>query len=502
MPTLNWLNRQEAVELTSKIPYRVLDNVPELSYGDENSRNMVIHGDNLDTLKALLPYFAGQIKCVTIDPPYNTGSAFENYDDNLEHSLWITMLYPRLELLRDLLTEDGSIWICIDDNEGAYLRVLLDEVFGRKNFIATVVWQKRTSPDARLQLGAAHDYILVFAKDISKVKLNRVLLTDLQAKQYKNPDNDPKGLWVSTDYSAQGWRPNQMYKLKTPGGEIYEPPPGRCWVNIETEFNRLCAEGRMWFGKDGKGRPRVKTYLSENTGVSSWTWWTNSEVGHNQEAKKEINDLFGAGNAFETPKPERLIRRILTIATNQDDLVLDSFLGSGTTASVAHKMGRNYIGIELGDHAVTHCIPRLQKVVDGEQGGISKSINWKGGGGFQFFKLGDTLFDDMGNINPSIRFDELAAHVWFYETHTSYREKIHSPYLGELNGFGYYLLFNGVLGDKNPEGGNVLTKRLFRMLPQYSGAKVIYGEACLMDDESLKQEGITFKKIPNQLHTR
>ena len=316
MPILTWLNDEEARKTSSRVPYRLLEADETLSYGDPNSENMLIQGDNLEALKALLPYYAGQVKCIYIDPPYNTQSAFEHYDDNLEHSIWLSMMYPRVELLCDLLSDDGSLWVSMDDNEEPYVKILLDEIFHMKNFVATVVWQKRTSPDARIQLGAAHDYIIVYAKNIDHASFNKMLLTEEQKKNFKNPDDDPRGPWVSTDFSAQGWRPNQMYKLRTPGGAEYEPPPGRCWVNVESEYNRLVAEGRMWFGKDGNGRPRTKTYLFESEGVSSWTWWTNVDVGHNQEAKKEINQLFGADNAFDTPKPERLLHRILHISTN------------------------------------------------------------------------------------------------------------------------------------------------------------------------------------------
>jgi len=469
-----------------------------LPYGDPESGNMLIQGDNLEALKALLPYYAGQVKCIYIDPPYNTQSAFEHYDDNLEHSTWLTMMYPRLEMLRDLLAEDGSIWVSMDDNEEAYSRVMMDEIFSRRNFIANVIWQKRTSPDARIQLGAAHDYIIVYAKENKNTVLRKMPLSDEQAKNFKNPDNDPKGPWVSTDFSAQGWRPNQMYHLKTPGGAEYDPPPGRCWVNIESEYNRLVSEGRMWFGKDGKGRPRSKTYLYESEGISSWTWWPNTDVGHNQEAKKEINELFGADNAFDTPKPERLLRRILHIATDPDDLVLDSFLGSGTTAAVAHKMGRRYIGIEMGDHAVTHCVPRLKKVIDGEQGGVSKEVNWQGGGGFRFYRLGETVFDEAGRINPAVKFRPLAAHVWFTETHLplEFHGKKDSPMLGVHNGTAYYLLYNGILGDQSKNGGNVLTGKILAGLPPFGGPKVIYGELTTFGAQRLERENIIFKQVP------
>jgi adenine-specific DNA-methyltransferase len=258
----------------------------------------------------------------------------------------------------------------------------------------------------------------------------------------------------------------------------------------------------MWFGKDGGGRPRIKTYLLESLGISSWTWWTNTEVGHNQEAKKEINQLFGADNAFDTPKPERLIQRILHLATNPSDLVLDSFLGSGTTAAVAHKMGRRYIGIEMGEHAVTHCAPRLKKVIDGEQGGISKAVNWQGGGGFTFYRLGETVFDEQGKINPKVRFNALAAHVWFSETHTHLTAVSKTPLLGIFNETAYYLLYNGILGDKTPEGGNVLTARVLRDLPKHAGKKVIYGEMSLLDEAELRTQLVTFKHIPYDIKAR
>ena len=356
--------------------------------------NMLIFGDNLLALRALEQEFTGKVKCVYIDPPYNTGSAFEHYDDGIEHSLWLGLMRHRLVLLRKLLSADGSIWINLDDNEAHYCKVMCDEIFGRRNFIANVVWQKRTSPDMRATLGAGHDHILVYSKDFPcfRQKLNQLPKSEDQKSKYKNPDDDPRGPWVSSDYTAQGWRPNQMYEIKTPGGAIHAPPEGRCWKNVESVFLKLMEEGRMWFGKDGKGVPRRKTYLNESEGQTAWTWWPNSEVGHTQEAKKEIIQLFGADNVFDTPKPERLIQRILEIATNPGDLVLDSFAGSGTTGAVAHKMGRKWIMVELGEHCHTHIIPRLKKVVDGDDpGGVTKETGWEGGGGFRYYKLAPSL---------------------------------------------------------------------------------------------------------------
>jgi adenine-specific DNA-methyltransferase len=290
----------------------------------------------------------------------------------------------------------------------------------------------------------------------------------------------------------------------------------------------------MWFGKDGGGRPRVKNYLSESEGISSWSWWGNQDVGHNQESKKEINELFGADNAFDTPKPERLLQRILHIATNPGDLVLDSFLGSGTTAAVAHKMGRRWIGIEMGEHAATHCLPRLQKVIDGEQGGISKAVNWQGGGGFRFMTLGAPVFDEHGRIHPDVRFATLAAFIWQQETGTAWdaaAAQPDTPYLGthyqidsclrpsdmresmisliKTPHFACYLLFNGILGDKRPASGNVLTRAVLEALlalhattPAPAAPLLVYGEACRLGQERLKQANVTFRHIPYDVRAR
>lgn len=504
MPILQWLDRETHVRAAEGVPYRLLEADDALSAGDADTPNMLIQGDNLEALKALLPYYAGRVRCIFIDPPYNTRSAFEHYDDNLEHSQWLAMMYPRLALLRDLLAEDGSIWVSIDDNEGHYLKVIMDEVFGRKNFVVNVLWQKRIGPDNRIPLGDAHDHILVYGRnrDLFRARANRIPLTAKQLSEFKNPDNDPRGPWTSSsNFSAQGYRPNQMYEIVTPAGIKHKPPEGRCWVTLKSEFERLKAEGRMWFGKDGTGIPRKKTYLREHEGRMSWSWWSNDEVGNTQESKKEVNTIFGA-DTFDTPKPERLIERILHIGSDPGDLVLDSFLGSGTTAAVAHKMGRRYIGVEMGDHAVTHCVPRLRMVIEGEQGGVSEAVGWKGGGGFRFYKLGAAVFDTEGRINPAIRFAHLAAHVWFSETHTALHKKPRGPLLGRHNGVAYYLLYNGILGDKRPDGGNVLTNRVLNELPAHDGLKVIYGEACRIGAARLKDLGIVFKQTPYDLKAR
>ena len=409
---LTWIGKGKE----PKLEPRILVEDPTKSFGDPKTENMLIHGDNLLALKALEGEYAGKIRCVYIDPPYNTGSAFEHYDDGIEHSMWLNLIKPRLQIIKNLLTDNGSLWISIDDNECHYLKLVCDEIFGRANFVASVIWQKRTSPDIRATLGAGHDYILVYAKSFDKFRssINKLVKTEDQKASFKNPDNDPNGPWVSSDFTAQGFRPNQMYTIKTPGGKEYSPAEGRCWKNIEPVYKKLHAEGRMWYGKDGNGVPRRKTYLNEQDGITAWTWWPHQEVGNTQESKKEIIQLFGLNNIFDTPKPERLIQRIVALASNTNEIVLDSFLGSGTTAAVAHKMKRRWIGIELGDHAVTHCLPRLKKVVFGEDdGGITEAVNWKGGGGFKFYTLAPSLIqkDKYGNdiINPEYNPNMLAA---------------------------------------------------------------------------------------------
>jgi adenine-specific DNA-methyltransferase len=509
MPTLRWLTRDQDVRAAEKVPYRLLEEVPELGYGARDTGNMLIQGDNLEALKSLLPFYAGQVKCIYIDPPYNTGSAFEHYDDNLEHSQWLAMMWPRLELLRELLAEDGSIWVSIDDDQVHYMKVILDEVMGRKNFITSCVWQKRYSRENRTAIGSAHEHILIYAREPERFKQsrNKLPLEEKQKKVYKNPNSDPRGLWRGISLSAQGFRPNQMYEIVGPNGKVHVPPAGSCWKVIRSEFDKLIADDRVYFGVNGDAMPSRKQFLKDIEGIVPWTWWPHEEAGHTDEAKREGHAIFGATEAFGTPKPERLLNRIITIASNPGDLVLDSFLGSGTTAAVAQKMGRRFIGIEMGDHAVTHCQPRLQKVVDGEQGGISKAQDWQGGGGFRFFKLGAPVFDDTGGLQPDIRFPTLAAHIWFSEMNQPWTPpKTATPFLGALGGRGIALLYNGILGDKSVNGGNVLNRQTLRVIRdaagEFDGPMTIYGERTVLSDASLDAENITFKQTPYDVRAR
>ena len=420
---LTWVGKYDEQQ---PLEPRILIENPEYSYGEVETEmlpngkpwkgNMLIHGDNLLALKALEQDYAGCVKCIYIDPPYNTGNAFEHYDDGVEHSIWLSLMRERLVLLRNLLSDDGSIWISIDADESHYLKVLCDEIFGRKNFIDEVIWQRAYAPiNLKKTLSRSHDTILVYAKNFSDgYSLNKLPRTEEQNKDYKNPDNDPRGPWKAGNPSVGPAVERNIYEIVSPSGRVQLPPKGRSWLYSKERFEELLADNRIWFGPDGNNIWAPKMFLSEvRDGVVAQTLWTYKEVGHNQDAKKEIKALEFE-TIFATPKPERLIERVLTLGSNEGDIVLDSFLGSGTTAAVAQKMGRRYIGVEMGNHAYTHCAVRLKKVIDGtDQGGISKAQNWKGGGGFRFYELAPSLLkeDKFGNlvINKEYNADMLAA---------------------------------------------------------------------------------------------
>jgi adenine-specific DNA-methyltransferase len=510
MPVLSWLSREDDLKCASQTQYRLLEELPKLSYGNKNTGNMLIQGDNLEALKALLPFYAGQVKCIYIDPPYNTGSAFEHYDDNLEHSKWLSIMYPRLELLRELMAEDGSIWISIDDDEGHYLKVICDEIFGRKNFITTVSWHRNyaSANDAKT-FAKVIDFIFVYQKS-KFFKRNLLPRTDKQNILYKYDSHDGKGLWRSDNLSVKTYSANYDYPIVNPNtGISFNPPKGRCWMTNSATVHKWIKESRIFFGQNGNGAPQLKRYLNEvQEGIVPITYWSYDDVGHNDESRKELKTLFPEATTtlFSTPKPERLIQRILTLASSHGDLILDSFLGSGTTAAVATKMRRRFIGIEMGEHAQTHCAVRLQKVIDGERGGVSESVDWQGGGGFQFFQLGEPVFDSEGRINNNIKFCQLAAHIWFYETKTPFNKskKKTSPFLGVHDGTAYALLYNGILHDRRINGGNVLTTPILDIIINDAGnteyhSLVIYGEYSRIGEKRLKANKIVFKQIPYDL---
>ncbi len=396
---LTWVGKDQRPRLEP----RILLEDPAMSYhaparrGDADQfDNLLIHGDNLLALKALEAEYAGKVKCIFIDPPYNTGSAFTHYDDGLEHSLWLTMMRDRLLILRSLLREDGSIWITIDDNEMAYLRVLLDEIFGRQQFIAQCVWQKVYSPKSSAKfISDSHDYVICYAKDVGQFSINLLPRGEKQDKAYKNPDRDPRGKWKAGDLSARNYYSEGRYAIVTPSGRVIDgPPQGMYWRVSKSKLDELNRDGRIWWGSSGSNVPAIKRFLTEvKDGIVPQTWWTYDEVGHNQSSKQHLKRILpDESELFITPKPEELIARVLVLATGVGDLVLDSFSGSGTTGAVAHKMGRRWIMVELGEHAKTHIIPRLRKVIDGtDPGGVTETCGWKGGGGYRFMRLAPSL---------------------------------------------------------------------------------------------------------------
>lgn len=424
---LTWIGKNDERQ---PLEPRILIENKEYSYGEPETGvlpngkpwkgNMLIHGDNLLALKALEQDYAGQVKCIYIDPPYNTGNAFEHYDDGVEHSLWLSLMHERLVILRNLLSDDGSIWITLDDNEAHYFKVMCDEIFNRHNFVATTIWQhSKQSKGYPGKFSLHHNYTFCYRKSES-FTLNSLERTEEHNKNYSNPDNDPNGPWRSGDVRNSLVRPNLMYDIQTPSGKtIHHPEKG--WRFSKETFERELSEGKIVFSED-ETRIIRKIYLKDQNGRVPETIRFAEEVGTTREANTEIKTL-DFDTLFDTPKPERLIERVLTLGSNPGDIVLDSFLGSGTTAAVAQKMGRRYIGIELGNHAYTHCVPRLKKVTDGtDQGGISKSQNWKGGSGFKFYELAPSLLkeDKFGNlvINKEYNADMLAAAMAKQEGYT------------------------------------------------------------------------------------
>lgn len=413
---LTWIGKHKRPKLEA----RILLEDPEKSYHakvrSESAAfdNRLIFGDNLLALKSLEQEFTGKVKCVFIDPPYNTGSAFAHYDDGLEHSIWLGLMRDRLEIIKRLLSDDGSLWITIDDNEAHYLKVLCDEVFGRGNFVANIIWRSsdNSNNDAKT-FSVDHNHILIFSKESGW--LSNKLDAEEKRSHFKNPDNDPRGAWFDGNpLNSPKPRENLKYNIIAPNGNVIKHPANG-WRWEQETLNAKIATGEIRFNESMTGIKR-RTYLADMKGLPPSTLWTDLlKTGHNRQAKSEQKNIMNGLDVelFGTPKPEKLLEQVINTATNPGDLVLDSFAGSGTTGAVAHKMGRRWIMVELGEHCHTHIIPRLQKVIDGEdQGGISKAVNWQGGGGFRYFRLAPTLIvnDKWGNqiINPDYNPEMLA----------------------------------------------------------------------------------------------
>ena len=534
MPSLDWIGKKAVIRHHKEVPFRLLEPARELSYG-EASGNLLVQGDNLDALKALLPRCAGRVKCIYIDPPYNTGNEGWSYNDNVNspeirqwlgevvgkegetldrHDRWLCMMYPRLVLLRQFLRDDGAIFISIDDNEIGRLRLIMDEIFGANNFVATVLWQKIFSPkNSARHFSEDHDYIVVYAGNANQWEPNLLPRNDEATARYKNPDDDPRGPWTSGDLQARNYYSEGTYPVTCPSGRVISGPgKGMYWRVSKANFVRLDEERRIWWGESGNNMPRLKRYLTDvKDGIVPQTMWFHKNVGHTQEAKKELLELVDfntSDDVFITPKPTRLIQRILRIASDKDSLILDSFVGSGATGHAVLKQNaedggsRRFITVEM-DAGIAEKVTaeRLKSVIGGYTNTKGEAVPGLGGG-FQFCRLSqEPLFTAAGEIRPDVTFAQLADFVWFQETGTGHAGDADSPLLGVHEGRAVYLLYNGVLKDKSAAGGNVLTQAVYRTLPPHGGPKVIYAAAS-RGEAWLRRENIRFKQTPYALEVQ
>jgi adenine-specific DNA-methyltransferase len=533
MPTLNWIGKDKVVNHHLDVTFRTLKE--KYRYGDPESagQNKIIHGDNLEALKSLLPEYEGKIKCIYIDPPYNTGNEGWVYNDNVNHpkikkwlgdvvgkegedltrhDKWLCMMYPRLKLLHRLLSEDGAIFISIDDNEIATLRLLIDEIFGRSSFIANICWQKKQSPqNDATYFSDMHDFILVYAKSQKRYRtdplgwqMNRLPRSDKQTTRFKNPDNDKRGPWISADLTSNKTkyeRPNLYFPIFDPtSGKEYWPSESRVWAYEKLTIDDLVDEGRIYFGGK-RAVPRLKRFLAElNEGIVPSTWWPRQEVGDNQTGRREYRSIVTKANLdFATPKPSVLIRQIIQLASKEDDIILDSFAGSGTTAHAVLNLNkedggnRKFILVELEDYADSITAERVKRVIDGY--GEGKNAVEGTGGGFTFHELGDPLFFPDGSVNDFLGIDHLRRYIWFTETRSTLpvtTESKNPHFIASLDGTSYYLMHQ-------PDGLGTLDFEFLKTVDKKDEQYVIYADRCHIDEELLRRHSVIFKKIPRDI---
>jgi adenine-specific DNA-methyltransferase len=529
MPTLHWIGKDKVINHHQDVPFRLLDHqYGALADGTQTteptgSGNQIIHGDNLEALKALLPQYEGRVKCIYIDPPYNTGEEGWVYNDNVNdpkfkkwlhqvvgkegedlsrHDKWLCMMFPRLKLLHKLLAEDGAIFVSIDDNELAALCLVLSEIFGDRNHIATFIWEKRTNRENRKEVSYRHDYIVAFRKSSTAPGSNLKLLTmSTEAlSRYKNPDNDPRGDWKSDPATAQAGHAtqSQFYTLVAPNGKKHEVQSGRCWVFTEEVMNEAIKDKRIWFGESGNNVPRIKTYLNaKERGLVPETIWFANEVSTNEAAKVELKQIFGGRAAFETPKPWQLIERVLQVASDKDSIILDSFAGSGATAQAVLNLNkedggnRKVILIEMEDYAEHVTAERVKRVMQGYAGQPGT------GGSFDYLTLGEPVFTDGGELNERAGLPGLRQYIYYAETKQALpplaeAEADNAAFLALHDDTAYYFHYE-------PDAVTTLGHDFLATMRTRAGQYIIYADNCLLPAEFMTQHGIIFKKIPRDI---
>ncbi len=523
MPTLHWIGKDKVINHHMDVPFKVLEHMYSFDNGKQTNEeikcgNQIIHGDNLEALKALLPAYEGRIKCIYIDPPYNTGNESWVYNDNVNdpkikkwlgqvvgkesedlsrHDKWLCMMYPRLKLLHKLLTSDGAIFISIDDNEQATLKLVCDEIFGNGNFVSNIIWEKNYSPrnDAKY-FSASHDFIVVYAKQKNNWKRNLAPRTEKQNKFYKYNDNDGRGAWRPDNVLVKSFSETGVFGITNPNTKkTYYPPKGSCYRFNEAKAKQLLNENKFYFGKNGEGKPQMKRYLAEvNDGVVPQTIWKYDEVSHNQEGKKELNKII-EGNVFDSPKPYQLISRVIQIATNKEDIILDSFAGSSSTAHAVLNINmqdggeRKFICIEMEDYAETVTAERVKRVINGY------SDKEGTGGSFNFYKLGQPMFLEDGNLNELVDIDKIRKYVYYSETKKTLEETKHKDnkhYLGKENDTAYYFNYD-------PGEVTTLDHTFLATMKTKAEQYVIYADNCLLTKEFMTKHHIIFKKIPRDI---
>jgi site-specific DNA-methyltransferase (adenine-specific)/adenine-specific DNA-methyltransferase len=528
MPTLNWIGKEAVVNHHQHVPFHLLKDVPELACGDPGSGNLIVQGDNLVALKALLPYYAGQVKCIYIDPPYNTGNEKWAYNDNVNspvirewlgqvvgkegetldrHDRWLCMMYPRLALLRQFLTQDGVILVSLDDTELGYLKLILDDIFGKANALGTIIWNTRNTDNRiKTHLSPDHENVLVYGKSQASKIEGRVI----DRSDFKNPDNDPRGPYVTdplTGKATADERPNlHAYRMQQPGtSNIWEPDPAHGWITDEAGYRRLLADNRIWWPPNPvTGKPRKKRFLSEtSTRMPASSFWPEFRT---QSGASDLDDILGE-RMFAFPKPVQLVQRLIDYCAPPNSIVLDSFAGSGSTAHAVLRQNREdtgsrkFILVEVEEKVARGITAeRVRRVAQGYTNAKGKTVEGLGGS-FRFCELGEPLFDEGGKIRETVRFADLARHVYFTETGEPLpRERVtKSPFIGECRGLGIYLLYNGILADKSPAGGNILTRAVLAQLPPFDGPKVIYCAGCLLGRDRLQHERILVRQTPYEI---